>query len=88
MKVWITKYCLTIGIEEIEAEICSTNEDMIEKVNNKEISGYQCDEYYHGKNEEWHTTKESAIKKAEEMKLKKINSLKKQLKKLEALKFD
>lgn len=88
MKVWITKYCLTHGIEKIEAEISSTDGDMIKRIKDKGISGFQCDEYYHGKNKEWHITKDSAIKKAEEMKSKKIESLKKQLQKLEELKFD
>jgi len=88
VKVWITKYCLTSGIQEIEAEVCSTNEDMIKKVKDREDSTCRYDEYYHGKGKDWHTTKESAIKRAEEMRIKKIESLKKQIKKLEALKFD
>lgn len=45
-------------------------------------------QYYHGKGDEWHETKESAIAKAEEIRKKKINSLKKQIEKLEKMKFE
>ena len=37
---------------------------------------------------EYHETKESAIQKAEEMRQKKIESLKKQIKKLEEMRFE
>ena len=36
----------------------------------------------------WHKTKKAAIKKAKEMRIKKIESLKKQLKKIKALSFE
>jgi len=45
-------------------------------------------EYYHDEGKDWHTDKESAIKKAEEMKQKKIKSLKRQIEKLENMKFE
>jgi hypothetical protein len=45
-------------------------------------------EFYHGEGKEWHTSKESAIKKAQEMKQKKIETLKKQIAKLEKIKFE
>lgn len=44
MKVWTTKYCLTYGIEEIEAEVCTTNSNMIKRI--KEDSCFNCEEYY------------------------------------------
>lgn len=44
--------------------------------------------YYHGEGKEWHRTKKSAIKKAEEMRQKKIDSLKKQVEKLERMMFE
>lgn len=82
MKVCITKYALTQGIFEIEAERCTDiDNDMIEQTNTR----WQT--YYHGEGKDWHLTKESAIKKAEEMREKKIKTLKKQLDKLEHLKF-
>ena len=81
--VWVTKYALTQGIFEIDATVCrDTNNDMIEEIS---------DHYpatYHGEGKEWHRTKESAIKKAQEMREAKIKSVKKQLVKLENLKFE
>lgn len=41
--------------------------------------------YFHGN--EWHKSRESAIAKAEEMRKKKIASLKKQIEKLEKMEF-
>ena len=81
MKVWITKYALTSGIIETEAEECG--DDMV-RVHNSTF----CDSYYHKEGREWHRTKESAIAKAEEMRKKKIDSLQKQIKKLENMKFE
>lgn len=80
MKVWITKYALTQGIFEEEAEDYG---DGFVKVTKK---GF-LDSYYK-KGKDWHKTKESAIAKAEEMREKKIASLKKQIEKLEKIKFE
>lgn len=80
IKVWITKYALTQGIIETEAKRCaSVNEDMIETKNLG---------LFHGEGREWHLTKEEAIKRANEMRIKKIASIEKQLDKLKSLKFD
>ena len=88
MKVWITKYALTQGIEEIDSN----------QVKEFEMTdtGYLCFrrngkysfaiEIYSQK--EWYRTKESAIKKAEEMCQKKIASLKKQIEELEGMRFE
>lgn len=82
MKVWITKYALTQGIYEKEAERCTNvNNDMIE-IKDSRL------EFYHGEGNEWHLTKESAIKKAKEMRDKKIKSVQKQLEKLQNMKFE
>ena len=81
MKVWISKYALTQGIFETEAEICETFADMIKCVG-------EWGAFYHGEGKEWHKTKEEAIVKAEEMRLKKIESLKKQIDKLTKMKFE
>jgi len=81
-KVWITKYALTQGIIEGEAEIChGVSESMIELLESNKM-------YFHGEGREWHRDKESAIKRAEEMKLKKIASIEKQLEKLKEIKFE
>ena len=78
-KVWITKYALTTGVFEITAEIT------------KDGSAYDMHTslptFFHGEGKEWHRTKEAAIAKAEEMRQKKIESLKKQIEKLEQMKF-
>lgn len=79
MKVWITKYALTQGIFEAEADESEIFRGMIA------VSPF---EFYHGEGKEWHKTKESAISRAEEMRKKKISSLKKQIKKLENMKFE
>lgn len=78
MKVWITKYALTKGILIKEAEECDFNGMIKAKYGS----------YYHGEGREWHRTKESAIKKAEEMRQKKIQSLKNQIEKLEKMEFE
>jgi len=56
MKVWITKYALTQGI--IEKEARDFGDGMIETLE-------KWSAYFHGEGDEWHKTKESAIKKAE-----------------------
>ena len=86
MKAWITKYALTqgiIGVEIIDNCLSADPTGNMIKIRDGNINTY-----YHGKGNEWHETKESAIKKAEEMRQKKIASLKKQIEKLERMKFD
>jgi hypothetical protein len=79
MKVWITKYALTMGISERVARICSDiNPDMIS------CGGL---DLFHGEGREWHRTKEAATARAEEMRKAKIASLKKQIARLEKLTF-
>ena len=81
MKVWITKYALTDGIIEADAESCGNSSIASVSWNN----GTRCTKLYWG---EYYLSKESAIKKAEEMRQKKIESLKKQIKKLEEMRFE
>lgn len=84
IKVWISKYALTTGLHEVEIDVYPDNG--IVSVRNKDSMFYT--QYYHGEGKDWHKTKEEAIKKAEKMKSRKIESLKKQLEKLENMKFD
>lgn len=80
--VWTTKYALTKGIEDFDAEICADiSQNMISRIDSK------WGEYYHGEGREWHRTKEAAITRANEMKQSKIISLKRQIEKLEKLEF-
>ena len=81
MKVWITKYALTKGIIEADARLTSSDSISIKELNSDLNSNW----FYKG---DWHSDKESAIKKAEEMRQKKIDSLKKQIEKLERMRFE
>lgn len=76
MKIWISKYALTDGIKEIEADLVS---DSMVRIGS-------CS-YLHGEGREWHRTKEGAIIRANEMRKRKINSIRKTLSKLEIMKF-
>ena len=80
MKVWITKYALARGIKEIECEDCGNG--AVKEIWNPFPT------FYHGEDSEWHRTKECAIQKAEEMRQKKIESLKNQIEKLEGMRFE
>ena len=78
MLVWITKYALTKGIYQIDAEGSATSTMVVGKV-----GGYrQC---FH-KNE-WFESKEDAIANAEERRIKKLQSLDKQIKNVSSIKF-
>lgn len=80
--VYITKYALTTGISHVLARVVKdTNGQMIEVKMGLHIV------YFHGEGKDWHRTEEGAVKRAEELRVKKIASLKKQIKKLESLKF-
>lgn len=82
MKVWITKYALTTGI--YEAEVEDGHRDSI-VVTVPRIWFYV--EHFHGEGKDWHRTKESAVARAESMRIKKIASLKKSLSAFEKLRF-
>lgn len=76
---YITKYALTIGIFDVQAKtICSTSI--------KYLDNNLCNQYAHAN--EWHRTLSDAIVCANEMRAKKIASLKKQIAKLEVLNFE
>ena len=81
MKVWITKYALTKGIIEADGELTSSESVSIL---NRGLS-LPTHWFYKG---DWHSDKQSAIKKAEEMCQNKIESLKRQIKKLEEMRFE
>lgn len=85
MKVWISKYALTQGI--FEAEVTSNCLDVDPTGNMIATCEGSYMAHYHGEGREWHKDKQSAIAKAEEMRKKKIASLKKQIEKLEKMEF-
>lgn len=77
--VHITKYALTKGILVKKAKLClDTSKEMVEIIDSRM-------EYYH--RGEWHMNRMSAVKRAEEMKKRKILSLTKQLKRIHSLHF-
>ena len=79
-KVYITKYALTKGIYEMNVDHMSDD--------GYTVYGKAWDEIYHGNGKEWHYTKEGAINRTEELRIKKIQSLEKKIEKLKALKFE
>lgn len=81
MKAWVTKYALTVGIEEIEVNA---------KVTEEGVLTFRSDEGWHVylSKGDWHHNKEQAVVKAEDMRIRKIKSLDKQIKKLSAISFD
>lgn len=80
MKVWITKYALTDGVIEADVESCSSNIASVSWDNGTRCMNLHWSECY--------LSKEFAIKQAEEIRQKKIESLKKQIKKLEEMRFE
>ena len=74
---WITRYALTKGVFSIKVEDCYDT-TMVQDVGNT------CS-YYHGK--DWHKTRKEAVKRANEMRDKKLASLKKSIERLKKLKF-
>ena len=81
MKIWNTKYALSSGITTHEVEEpnpTTPNLVVVEEANRFTL-------YLHGEGRDWHRTKESAVAKADDMRKRKIASLKKQIEKLEKL---
>lgn len=77
MKIWNSKYALTEGLIEQDGE--EVGDSMVK------VGSLQ---YLHGEGREWHRTRESAVIRAEAMRKAKIASVRKQLARLEALRFD
>jgi hypothetical protein len=82
MKIWVTKHCFTAGITEHDAEELESGMVVVRR------DAPNClDQYYHGEGRDWHKTRESAVNRAREMKIKKLQSLDKQIKKISAIEF-
>lgn len=78
MKAWITKYALSSGVFIVEANESERNPGCI----SWKQKGDWATSFAHGK--DWWRSKAEAEKRVEEMRQKKIMSLKKQLSKFEA----
>jgi len=76
--VWITKYAVSRGIHKVEAEVCWTSPNTITY---KE--GDSWPQFARGR--DWHRTREEAIARGKEMLAIKIESVKKQLRRLESM---
>jgi hypothetical protein len=81
MKVWITKYALTAGLFQIEAEQSKIESGCFGVKDPQFLTTY-----YHKK--DWQPTRHQAVSVAEDMRKRRIASLKKQIKKFEALKWE
>lgn len=79
MKVFVTKYALTQGIIEKEADFFLDGVSMIK------VRGPYSFEYYH--KPFWHETMEEAIAHAETIRDKKLKSIENQMKRIESIKF-
>ena len=79
-KIWVTKYALTTGIF---SEMAELDDEMASTPHNYETGEY-ANSFF---GNDWHKTEEAAKARAEEMRLKKIASLKKQIQKLEKMTF-
>ena len=84
MKVWITKYALTDGIiEAIAFKLTYRTYIVIPKYRGTKLGVIRLMNIL-----DYSVSKKSAIKDAEEMRQKKIASLKKQIEKLEGMRFE
>ena len=86
MKVWITSYVLTTGILEMEAEEPDPRYHGMIVVKGDRSAGCY-DQSFHGEGKDWHRTGQGAKDRANKIVKDKIASVKKQLSKLEKLKF-
>lgn len=78
MKIWVTKYALTKGVLEFDAEICSPP-TMVK------VLGGRYSTYFH--RGDWFTSRSDAIDRADDMRDARIKSLEKQLVRLRKLEF-
>lgn len=83
-KIWVTTYALTKGIvvfENVEVEDPRFPDMLVITKGSARI-------HFHGKGSNWHTDRESAVRKAVKMQSDKIKSIQKQIARIEKLKFD
>jgi hypothetical protein len=83
MIIWSTKNALTRGIEKVEVEMCKGSSGMCTEVTPR----YGGRRYFHKEGLDWHQTYQSAMIRAERMRADKLDSLKKQITKVERLYF-
>ena len=81
MIFWLTKYALTQGILEVEGELNASGTMVIYHHPRRTLSHL----YAHGEGRDWHRTQEAAVAVADKRRIIKINSLKRQILKLQSL---
>lgn len=82
VRIWATTHALTAGIREYVTR--KIDDGMAVAIDPNGINGAS---FFHGEGRQWHRTREDAERRAEEMRRKKIASLKKQIAALEKLSF-
>lgn len=78
IKAWVTKYALTDGIFVVDGKV--SDGYLLYLGHESVLTSFAYDD-------DWHRTKEAALARAEQMRMKKIAALRKQLAKLEAMVF-
>ncbi len=78
-KVWLTKYALTQGVFLKDVEDCG--DDMV-----ADRGKYTA--CYHGEGRDWHRTRESALRRVEEMRAAAIKAAKRKLDKLTTMRIE
>lgn len=79
MKIWSTKYALTLGIQELEGEITNVSDRMFAPVKQPgTFQGYIFKPY-------WHETPEAAIRHAKDIAQRKVSSLEKSIVKIKEI---
>jgi hypothetical protein len=81
MKVWITKWCLTAGIKEHKAELCTGWVPDGSMINVPTMTFG----YFH--KPDWYDNEADAVAHADTVRIKRISALKKKIVKLEKMKF-
>lgn len=81
MSYYVTKYALSVGVLVVSGEVSTISPEML----CYRVKGGRYDQYAHGK--DWHATLEAALADAERRRVRKIESLKKSIQKLERLDF-
>ena len=82
MKVFVTKYALTHGIEEMEVEDCGNG--LVKTPGSFSDGGGL---YFHTEGRDWHKTLDAAKVRAEDMRHTKLVGLRKAVTKLEKMRF-
>jgi hypothetical protein len=86
--IWVTRYALSSGIFSVEADIKTSNSDGADGPTTASFKREQDVWNIYVHKPDWYRTREDAVKRANEMRRKKIISLKRQIEKLEALTFE